>query len=395
MYPDVNIELGSGNLGINSPSQDGISAMIMTGTGTVGIPLGTPKLINTLQDAVDLGITESGQPSAYRHIKEFYEGYRFISGSSVAELYIMLLGNTVTLTNMSDMTTLTGAKQLLEYSNGRVRYLGLTRTPASGYTPNIDDGIDADVLTAIPKAHDLANSFAKAQAPVRVLMEGRGFKYENVGDLKDLTTMAFNRVGVVLWSTKSDGSASVGFTLGVKAALPVQRKISRVKNGQLSFPEAFIGDKPISEMSSMEPIHNKGYIALREYPNRSGYYFTGEPMACAAGDDYSILSRGAVIDKAQRLAYNRFLQEVEDDVEVDESTGELIDGYKKWLEHEIVQEISRNMPGEISGEPNFLIVPGQNIISSSTTKVVLKVTPKGYQSKFDVLLEFQNPALAN
>lgn len=393
MLPDVKIEIGNGALGSAGTNSDGITALVLTGTGTPLMTLGTPKVVYTLQEAEALGITADGQPSAHRQIKEFYDGYRFISGRDVAELYIIMLSSTITLTTAVDLATANAAKALLEYAQGRVSYLGVTRNPAPGYTPDLDDGIDGDVITAIAKAQDLANHFAQEQAPIRVLIEGRSFQYANIGDLIDLTTMEHNRVGVVLWSTQNDGSASVGYTLGVKAALPVQRKISRVRNGQLFFEHAFIGDTAVETVNAIETIHDKGYIALRTFPTRAGYYFTGEPMACDSTDDFAILSRGAVIDKAQRIAYDKFLDEVEDDVEVDE-TGQLLDGYVVWLENEIKQAIVGRMNGEISGEPIFYIPKGQNILTSSTTQVVLKIIPKGYQSHILVKLQFANPALS-
>lgn len=392
--PNVNIELANGTLGSVGINNDGVAAMVLTGTGTAEIPLATPKVVYSLAEAEALGITEDSHAAAYRQIKEFYDGYRFISGQQSAELYIMLLSESAALTTTADINTATGAKALLDYAGGRVRNLGLCRKLPTSYTPNLDDGIEADVVTAIAKAQELANNFAVAQAPIRVLIEGLAFDYDNIGDLLDLTTLDANRVGVVLWSTVNDGSASVGYTLGVKSALPVMRKISRVKNGQLAFNGAFVGYEPINNVTGIATIHDKGYIALRTYPTRSGYYFTGEPMAVNPTDDYAIWSRGCVIDKAQRIAYDTFLEEVEEDVEVD-ADGQLLDGYRMYLENKIENALVNQMSGEISGSPEFSIPAGQNILSSATTKVVLKITPKGYQSQISVQLGFSNPALAS
>lgn len=390
--PNVDITLGNGALGAVSAGADGVAALVLTGTGTLAMPLGTPKVVYSLADAVGLGITATDQPAAYRHIKEFYDGYRFISGSDTAELYVIMLTDTVTMATACDVNTAVGAKSLLEYSKGRARLLGVTRKPGVGYTPDLDDGIDADSIAALAKAQDLANYFAEKQAPLRVLIEARSFALANVGDLADLKTMSFNRAGLVIWSTLPDGSASVGYTLGVKAALPVQRKISRVKNGAYTFPSVYIGSALLEDVAGIGAIHNKGYIAMRTYPNRPGVYFTGEPMACHESDDYAILSRGLVIDKAQRIAYDVFLQEVEEDVQVDDQ-GQLLQGYKMYLENNVVSALSLQMAGNISGSPSFRIPDGQNPLSDATTKVVLKVTPVGYQSQIDVLLGFQNPAL--
>lgn len=389
--PNVKIELGNGALGSLGDTGDGIAGLVMTGTGTVGIPLVTPKVIYSLSEAVALGITEDAEPAAYRHIKEFYDGYAYATGSDTAELYIMLTSAATTLAAVADKDTPAGAKLLLDYANGRIKLLGITRTPASGYTPDLEDGVDADSIAAMPKANELAGLFATGQKPLRVLVEGRSFDYDNIGDLEDITTYTYQRVAMVLWSTHADGSSSVGYTVGVKAGLPVQRKLSRVANGQIPLSKAYIGVDAAEDITGVATIHDKGYITLRTYPTRAGYYFTGEPMACLPTDDYAILSRGLVIDKAQRIAYDTFLDEVEEDVEVD-GDGQLLPGYKAYLEKKIENAISLGMTGQISGV-QFSIPAGQNILSNNTTKAVLSIIPKGYQTYIEVLLGFTNPAL--
>lgn len=395
MLPDVIINHTNGALGGVPDSQDGIAALVLTGVTAPGLDLATPKVVYSLADVNALGIdAESDNAAAYRHIKEFYDGIRFISGREVAELYIMLVANTVTLTQMADVTnTTTGAKRVIDYAQGRVRHLGLARTPDGAYTPTLTDGIDADCLAALPKANELGETYKTANRPLRVSVEGRSFLLANIGDLKDLKTYSYPRANIVLWSTQNDGSASVGFTLGVKAALPVQRKISRVKNGLLGFSAAYVGDTTIQDLqAAIGTIHDKGYILLRTFPSRSGYYFTGEPMAAPNANDYAIWSRGNVIDKAHRIAYDVFLEEIDDDVEVDTTTGQLAEGYVAYLENRIITAIKLQMADAISGLPEFTILPNQNILATGETKATLKITPKGYMEKIVIDLGFQNPA---
>lgn len=392
--PNVNIELTNGALGSVGANQDGVAGLVLTGVSVPNkIQINEPRVIFSLADAEELGIEQTGDnASAYRHIKEFYEARRIVSGSEIAELYIMLTSSTTTLEDVADYSNVNGAKKLLEYAQGRIRLLAISRTPSSSYDPDLQYGIDEDSINAIMEAQGLADAFAKKQAPVRVLVEALYFENQNIGDLEDLKSYEGNRVSVVLWSTQNDGSSSVAFTLGFKSALAVQRKLSRVKNGALHFPEVFIGDTKVEEVSGLEMLHDKGYIALRTYPSRAGYYFTGEPTATSDTDDYAVLSRGCVIDKAQRIAYDVFLQEIEDDIQVD-ADGQLLPGYKIYLENRIVSRIQLEMADAISGAVEFSIPDGQNILANSTTNVVLKIVPVGYQSQINVQLGFDNPAL--
>lgn len=391
--PNVNIKLTNGALGSVADSPDGVAALVLTGKAVSGkINLAEPHMIYSLPEAEALGITADGDNAgAYRHIKEFYDGYQYINGSEVAELYVMLVADTLTLTQMADVTEASGAKKLLDYAGGRVRRLGLARTPDVGYTPVVTAGIDQDSIDALPKAQALGEAMAGTQQPIRVLVEGRAFELANIGDLEDLKQGTNNRAAMVLWSTANDGSSSVGYALGVASALPVQRKVSRVKNGALPLTVAYIGDTKAEQVSGIGTISDKGYIALRTFPNRSGYYFTDDPTATLATDDYSSLTNGQVIDKAQRYAYDTYVEELNDDIEIDPNTGQLPAGYVAYLKQRITNAISIGMAGEISGL-KVNIDPNQNILATGKTKIQLKVVPVGYNKEIDIELGFDNPA---
>lgn len=395
--PDVNVEILNGALGSVADSPDGVTALVMSGVATPNIALAAPKVVFSLAEAEALGITETGtNAAAHRHIKEFYLGYQYITGSEVAELYLMLVADTMTLTQMADITEASGAKKLVDYSAGRVRRLGLTRTPGVGYTPVVTDGIDKDSLDALPKAHALGESYKAKQVAIRTLVEGRAFALANIGSAKDLKTYTYNRSGVVLLSSKSDGSSSVGFVLGVSAGLAdlgqLQRSIARVRNGPLPIDTLYIGDTLADQVTGVGTLHDKGYITVRKFPTRAGYYFTDDPMACPTTDDYSSFARGLVIDKAQRLLYDVYLDEVNDDIEVDTTNGQLPAGFVAFLEERGRDRLSKSMAGNISGAPKISIDPNQNVLATGKTEVRAKITPKGYNKQIGIKLSFDNPA---
>lgn len=392
MLPDVRVKLSNGALGTVGESADGVSGIVVTGTATSDLPLATPKVIFSLAEAIALGITATGMASAFRQIKEFYDGVRYISGKDVAELYIMTVPNTMTLTQMADYTEASGAKKLVDYAQGRLRRLSLSKTPAGSYVPDVTDGIDADCLTALQKANDLGNTYAEKQQPLRILIEARGFLLANVGTLKDLHTYTYNRAGLVLFSSLNDGSSSVGMVMGIKAALPVHRKISRVRNKALPVSKAYIGNTEVSiNLGAIATIHDKGYIIARQYATRAGLFLNGDFMACALTDDYALMCRGEVIDKAQRIVYDTYVDEIEEDVDIDPETGFWIDGYVEGLKSNISNAIKNGMGENISGIGKISIPP-LNALTLAKTKIKIGVTPKGYNSNIEVDLGFYNPA---
>src|SRR5690625_2741725 len=131
--PNVNIELTNGTLGSVGANQDGVAGLVLTGVSVPNkIQINEPRVIFSLADAEELGIEQTGDnASAYRHIKEFYEARRIVSGSEIAELYIMLTSSTTTLEDVADYSNVNGAKKLLEYAQGRIRLLAISRTPSS------------------------------------------------------------------------------------------------------------------------------------------------------------------------------------------------------------------------------------------------------------------------
>lgn len=384
---NVDVEETNGNLGAVASNTDGISGFIVSGTATGSMPLNTGKVIFFTSDLAGLGITATTHPAAYRHITEFY------AEKEGQELWLMLCNPTTTMKDICDKNN-AYAKKLVKDSGNRVRNLFITREPGSGYTPVMQGGLDKDCYDALAKAHELATYFASFEesSPLRVLIEGRSFT-GNAADLTDLTTMTYNRAGIVLMSSKPDGSSSVGLAAGRKAGHPVQRKISRVRSGALPIDECYVGATSVKGYSGVALIHDKGFITARTFPKRSGFYFSGDRMATALTDDYSSWARGCVIDKAHIIALNVYTEELDEEVDIDDS-GRIAPGILKTLEAEIENSINTSMAGEISSFDAY-IDPQQNVLSTSQTEIEMNIIPKGYNSTIKVKLGFKNPALTN
>ena len=129
---------------------------------------------------------------------------------------------------------------------------------------------------------------------------------------------------------------------------------------------------------------------MHTIPNVNGYYFNSDPACVSDTSDYSSLARGRVIDKTIRLAYATFIEEIEDDVEIDEN-GNLSPPIVKYYQQKIVSAIETSMAGEISGVECY-IDPAQDVLA--TNKVIvdkLSIRPKGYSTFIDVKLGFDNP----
>lgn len=386
MLPNVRIDYKNGNLSGVIRYASGVAGLIGTGAAVSGkIGIGDPRLIFNLNEAIALGIDQTNNPVAYRHVKEFYD-----EAGDGAELYVMLVPNTMSQALMHDNTDLTGARKLLSFAQGRIRIYGSFYTPASGYTPITTSGLDAEVFTAVNNGQVLATAFATAQTPVRGLVEGRLFT-GSAAALTDLLTMSNNRMGIVVASTLNDGTASIGLALGRLAKIPVQRKLARVKDGPLNIAAAYVGATTVEASTQLGLMHDKGYIVARTFPGLSGYFFSDDVMATKATDDYRFMARGRTIDKAAVLAYVTYIEELHDEIIINPD-GTLDAGQVKFLESKIEKIINNSMTAnrEISGV-TCSIDPAQNVTVTNQTKVVLKLRSVAYNSDIVVELGFATP----
>lgn len=391
----VKITLANGQLGGTIQTNDGIAGLVLTGSSEAGgYTAGSPILITSLAEAAVAGITEPNNPFAIKQIKEFYD-----QAGTGAQLYLMLVPNTMTVAQMADNTNANGAQKLLNYAAGKIKVLGLlsddVAIAAAGGTITVTNSLNASVHTAANNMKVLAASDFADEMPFRCIIGGTSYSGVAASLTDETSGTSNNRTAILIGDTVTGASACVGLLLGVLSSIPVQRKISRVRTGSLTNSFAYVGATTIETTGAgtMSVIAGKGYITFTTYPNVSGYFFSGDPMLTATTDDYSFLARGRVIDKAHILAYTTFVQEVDDEVPVN-ADGTLDAGFCKWLSQQIVNQINNTMTAnkEISAV-NCFIDPAQNILSTNELNVVLKLTPVGYATDIEINLGFANPAL--
>jgi hypothetical protein len=226
---------------------------------------------------------------------------------------------------------------------------------------------------------------AKKYRPMRAIVGGKAESPAPI-DLDDLARGRFNRLSVLMLSL--DGkNAAVGFTLAYLSQLPVHRNIGRVKNGALplSNPMTILGYQPVEFYKDYyKEFYNKAWLFPRTYEGKSGYYFADDRTATSTADDYSSLARGRVIDKAFRIAYKTFVEEINDEVEVSPN-GTLSPSQAKYYQTLIKRAIETNMNGEISGVTVF-VDENQNVLENNMINIELRVQPKAYAKYINVSL---------
>ena len=396
MLPRVKITFANGALGQVEAMADGCLGFLALGAceveGDDNFKLGKAYTVKKLSALEALGVTADNNPNLHRNVKDF-----FAAAGDGAELWIMGFADTATFASVLDKDNAAGASSLLRASNGKLRGLLAFKTPADGYAMKAENGLDADVAAALVKAQGLGEwATDTLRAPIFTLIEGYGFAGD-AQQLQTLTTMEYNRVGIVIGDTAPNSlNACMGIVGGRIAITPVQRKISRVKDGALTPLAIYIGDQLV-ELADVEAIHEKGYITFTTFVGRTGYFIADDNLATRVEDDYRSLTNRRVIDKAYRVAYNTLLDSLNDEVPI-ASDGNLSPAWCTSLESSVAQAIISNMTangnlGNDPGDPNDTGVKctidyKQQILSTSRLAVGLRVKPNGYAKYIDVELGF-------
>lgn len=410
MAGQVNINLTNGNLGRVAPPADGISGMIVSGVAVSGqFALGDvlgPFV--SLAEVEALGINEAYDTTntcaAWHQVKEFYDfGAKF--GGKGQKLYLMVLAKTVTMAQMCS-TSNQYAKKVLNTAEGKIRLLGITRTPDGAYSPTIADELEQDMWDAIDNLKALYTDQFALNRPFDAYIEGRNWDgtVADTLDLRDATdTPDAYMVSVVLGQTKEMNDygqdvaaalemASVGAAMGSAAALPVQRNIGRVRNGSVYTEAAYLSNgASISTLTDaqIESMVDKGYIFLRTHLNRSGIYWSGDANAVAITNDYANKHRSRPIHKVVRIAQDVYIEDYLEDIQLNPETGRMAVEVVKSFQERITEAVNTQMTsrGELSGMSAFCD-PEQDVLTDNQVDVELLPVPKGMVDAVNVTVGY-------
>ena len=390
--PKVSISLLNGQLGQQAASDDGVAGVVMTGIATGFIALSQSKKLTSVADAVALGLDATyditNTTNVYKTISDFYK-----EGDGPT-LWIMIVAKTTLMAAICDVANSLLLK-LINDSGRTIRIAGVTRVPDGAYVAAAVNQIDPDVLNAAVKAEALAVQFENEMAPVRIIIDCRDFQGTDAS-LVTLKTNAYNHVRICMWTdVASAKNAAIGLELGRLAVIGVQRNMGRVKDGALSITNAYLTGQAATidalTLVKQDAIYDKGYGTVRKFPNKSGWFIADDIMATADTSDYNRLSRGRTIDKARILAYQTFVEEILDDIDVDEN-GYIDAGVVKSYQSNIKKALDANMTvnGEISSA-RCVINPAQNILSTNKLVAAIYIIPKGLNKEIEVTQGFENP----
>ena len=379
--PKVLFNIAKDGLGRTTAIQK-TTGLITTGvTVSSKVELGKSYQVFSLKEAIALGISETQNAFAYKHVKAFYD-----QAPTGTPLWVMLVSDATTMTEMLDKDG-AFAPTLIADAKGAIRVLGVVKKATGSET--ITTGLDADVQTAVVKGQALAQHFEKKYMPFRIVVSGNNWNGK-VADLTNFSENELNKVACIIGNDDKEKEASVGLFLGKITKIPVQRKIHRVKDGSVLPLVAYFTDGTTidSKADQWDALDDKGYIFFRTFVGRSGYYFSGDNTLTKPTNDFKSLCNGLVMDKAMLLSYGVLVEELSDEVLLSED-GSIHPAIIKGLQTKLESTLPSQMvsQGELSAV-KIDIDPKQRVLQTGKVVIGIKLLPVGYADFIEVNIGF-------
>lgn len=194
--------------------------------------------------------------------------------------------------------------------------------------------------------------------------------------------------GVTARQIRRNASLAVSARL---ALVDLQRSPACPEDGTLPGIVSLVRDERVTEALDALRI-----TTLRTFDNAfAGFYVTNGRMMAAAGSDYSFVQNRRVMDRAATVARQALIPYVNKDFRVDASTGFIDEREAVAIESKIGRALESDLvsPGRASST-QVQVKRDDNLISTQTLNVRVRVIPKSYARFITLDLGFENPALA-
>lgn len=381
--PKVKFVTQAGGLGRLPEGDDHVSGLFIdlaaTPAGWTANTLGKKYL--SLEEAEQDGIVETAAnfTLASYFIREFFR----VAGSS--ELYVV---------NTDDAGFT--AQGILSLSSGRINQV-------FWYTEVDYTGLAAQVSTA--KA--LADGLAALHAPLVIMLSVKDEAAAVNGTVQpDLRALNSQEVAVLISGDASGKGKEIATSLGINyvpAGGAVLGLLSTaLVHENIGWPAKFnlVGGAELLEVqfsdgvnfmdvsaATLETLHDKGYIFLKNHIGLNGTYVQDTFTATAETSDFSTIENNRTIQKAKTLVRNALLPDLLSPLTVNED-GTLSPDTVKYFENKADRPLNTMQnAGELS-QRTVYIDPAQNVLSTSVLKINIRLIPRGVARQIEVNIGF-------
>ncbi len=377
---------GSG-LGLPLNGQDHYSGLIFYNNSLPsGLTLADHEtVIYQTSDAETLGINTSSFPLERYHIDEFFrlneQGVLYLSFNPVPTGY--------TFSEVTDLQS---------FSNGLIRQVGVLQTSTVFATSQVQ------TLQTVAAALESSNR------PLEIVYAcnmGTG----TTSGYADLTTLDselvsvvigqdFGATGYALYNAQSGSTtgktvSTIGATTGIISKARVSDNIGWVGQFNVSTNGVELETVGFSDGSlyrayspaGLDAIEAKGYIFLKKETGLNGTWHSGSNTATSPASDYSVIEHNRTIHKAERNVRTAMLPNL---------NSPLLLNSDGSLRNETVQYFTNTCKGPLEGMQSnseisafsVVINPTQNVLSTGTLAITLKIVPVGVAHTISITIGF-------
>jgi len=380
--PDIIVTIGEGGLGRPLADKDHISGMILyheDATLPAGFMGGVRiKTVFSLVEAEALGIVEGSADFGllWYHIREYFRL------QPKGELKVNIIDATAFVWATHDFEEITTLQLDAE---GTIRQVGIIQMQNAFLTANV---------SAI---QTVCAALRADSQPLSAILAPDISAVADLTTLTDLRTLASPLVSVVIGEdgaargaalavSETTSASTLGATLGAASLANVNESIAWVGKFNLSDGielevANFANGEAVKTKSSafLDALNDKGYIFLRKFTKKRGFagtYHNNSPTATVVSSDFAFLENNRTIDKATGFIefnvlplLNSPLKVQSDGTLFEETSLTFLNLTKKGLQDmKNAQEIS---------DFEVIIDPTQNVLSTSTVKVTVRIIPVG------------------
>lgn len=138
------------------------------------------------------------------------------------------------------------------------------------------------------------------------------------------------------------------------------------------------------------------FVTLTSIPGLIGYYFTRSNLMYSVGSDFTEMQYGRIMDEAVRITYAYFVQRLNSRVRLNRTTGFILEKDARALESGNNAKLEQGLVNTGNASSAETIVSRtDNISSTKTLTVTVKILPPGYIQTVNVTMTFTNPALGS
>ena len=373
---EVNIVVGSGGLGRRAPNTDKISGIVYyNNTLPSGFSTSLREIkVFSLAEAEALGIAEGSAA----HLVEWYHISEYFRGNPDGELWIGYYAVPAGAYDFAEIDTLQRAasgeiKQAGIYANALTYAVAQNTTIQTAIDGLNADGMPLSVLYAADMSALTAVSGWTTVGDARAL------------DARQVTTVASQdggAAGLALYTSEAYSITTLGHSLGF---------LSKVKvNGSMGNPENFNASNGVEletialangdlvsalTDTALAGIKDDGYqVARKRAPKMAGTFYERTPAAVPFTSDYAYVEFSRTIDKASRLVESALVPKLLSGLTVN-TDGTLTDDIVEYFKDIVIQSLNGMVVDVEVSNIDVLIDPTQNVQSTSTLVVTVKIQP--------------------